>query len=327
MAKPSSEKRRRGRKKGALLMRNGLVTIGLGIGMLTASAVLGAATPIKAAVSTALSMPAWWAIGIGLALMAAHGVVSRRNSALEAAEQSPVNAVARLGPEAILDLIDQAERAFAFSQIDPSAEDDFAEPVQPAQASRPAPRSPWGPAVFAAIEWRRFEAMCEALFSQGAFEARSRTRCADGGLDIWLHSRLARGQVAVVRCQHGQSKPVGMPILETFLHEMAARGLKRGTYVTSSSYTPEARAFATAHGINALDGPSLLALIEQRTPQQQTDLLAIAFEGEYWRPTCAKCGLKMVGLSSRRTGQAFWGCASFPSCRHRLAKREGPLPH
>ncbi|WP_269632134.1 restriction endonuclease [Pelomonas sp. BJYL3] len=36
------------------------------------------------------------------------------------------------------------------------------------------------------IEWRRFEAVVEALFKQVGFETKSQSHGADGGIDIWL---------------------------------------------------------------------------------------------------------------------------------------------
>ncbi|WP_171132738.1 topoisomerase DNA-binding C4 zinc finger domain-containing protein [Ruegeria sp. HKCCA5014] len=30
--------------------------------------------------------------------------------------------------------------------------------------------------------------------------------------------------------------------------------------------------------------------------------------------TCPKCGREMVKLANRKTGDRFWGCASFPKC-------------
>jgi len=327
MAKPSQ--RKRGRKTRVLLLEKGLTAVLLGVGMLTASAVLGGSSPMTAAVSTALSMPAWWAIGIGVALIFAHWVAFRRQGALErqAQAEGQLKRFARPDPDAIRALIDQAERAFAFSQIDPTPEDAVAPEANANGARRPAPGSRWGPAVFAAIEWRRFEAVCEALFAQAGFETRSQSHGADGGVDIWLHSKHAQGPVAVVQCKHWQGKPVGEKEMREFMGVMASQGLKRGTYATTSTYTPEAQVFASANGINALNGPGLLALIKQRTPEQQTILLAIAFEGEYWRPTCAACGVKMVDRLPQKGGEAFWGCAQFPRCRHQMHKRIGPLPH
>lgn len=176
----------------------------------------------------------------------------------------------------------------------------------------------WSAAVFSAIEWRRFEAVCETLFGQAGFETRSQTHGADGGVDIWLYSRHAEGAVAIVQCKHWQSRQVGVKEMREFYGVMASHQLKHGTYATSSTYTADAQKFAKDNGINAMDGTKLLQLIATRTPEQQQALLTVAFEGDYWRPTCASCGIKMVERKPAKRGTAFWGCSNYPRCTARL---------
>ncbi|QDL55051.1 restriction endonuclease [Rhodoferax aquaticus] len=187
-----------------------------------------------------------------------------------------------------------------------------------AKAGQLAQKSLWSKAVFASIEWRRFEAVCEALFAQAGFETKSQSHGADGGVDIWLHSRNAKGPAAVVQCKHWQGKPVGVKEMREFFGVMASHGLKRGTYATTSTFTEDAVSFAKANGINALDGRGLLALIAKRSPEQQKALLDVAYEGDYWRPTCASCGVKMLERKPRAGGSGFWGCSNFPRCKSRL---------
>lgn len=179
----------------------------------------------------------------------------------------------------------------------------------------------WSADVFARIEWRRFEAVVEALFTQAGFQTRSQSHGADGGVDIWLHSRHAEGPVSVVQCKHWQGRPVGVKELREFLGVMTAHRLERGTYATSSRFTAEAQSFAQANRIHTLDGQGLLKLIDQRSAEEQSRLLAIAFEGEYWRPTCASCGIKLVERKPRNGGRPFWGCSNYPRCKSTLPMR------
>ena len=181
------------------------------------------------------------------------------------------------------------------------------------------------PAVFAAIEWRRFEAVCEMLFGQAGFETRSQTHGADGGVDIWLYSRHAEGAAAIVQCKHWQGTPVGVKEVREFFGVMASHKLQRGTFATSSVYTADAQKFAKDNGISALDGAGLVKLIGSRTPEQQQALLAVAYEGDYWRPTCASCGIKLVARKPSKGGTAFWGCSHYPSCNTKLSMTK-PLP-
>jgi len=187
-----------------------------------------------------------------------------------------------------------------------------------AKRAPPPMATHWSPEVFTAIEWRRFEAVCELLFEQAGFETRMQPRGADGGAEIWLNSRHAEGPVAVVQCKHALGKNVGVTELRGFLAVMTSSELKRGTYATTGTFTPSALRFAKDNSINVLDGPNLLNLIYKRTPLQQKALLEAAYEGEYWRPTCARCGIKLVERTPSHSGGMFWGCRNFPTCRTKM---------
>lgn len=173
----------------------------------------------------------------------------------------------------------------------------------------------WSSNVFAAIEWRRFEAIVETLFSQEGYETRSQLHGADGGVDIWLYSNKPNDPVSVVQCKHWQGNPVTVKELREFLGVMVSHGIKRGTFATSSRYTADAVAFAKANGITAQNGNDLLRLIAQRSPEQQARLLEVAYEGEYWKPTCVNCGVKMLEREARSKGSRFWGCMNYPRCK------------
>lgn len=198
-----------------------------------------------------------------------------------------------------------------------------ADPAAQPQRPRRAPAAAWGPRVFDDIEWKRFEALCAELFAQAGFEARTQSHGADGGVDIWLHSRNAVGPVAVVQCTHWLAKPVGVKEVRELLGVMTAHKVSRGTFVTTSRFSDDAAQFAKDNGIHLLDVQGLLALIARRTPAQQQALLQHAYEGEYWRPTCASCGLKMAERTQRKGGSAFWGCTAYPGCRFTLPMKAG----
>ncbi len=176
--------------------------------------------------------------------------------------------------------------------------------------------------LFAQIEWRRFEAVIETLFSQAGFETRSQSHGADGGVDIWLHPRSAPATpVSIVQCKHWVGKRVGVDKVRELKGVMASHSLRRGHFATTSSFTPEAARFASDNGIHLLDIDAILRLIGMRPQADQRALLAVATEGEYWRPTCASCGEKLVERKPRSGASPFWGCANYPRCRTTMPMR------
>ena len=177
-----------------------------------------------------------------------------------------------------------------------------------------APRShEWKSEVFDQIEWRRFEALCEALYGQAGVRTKSQSHGADGGVDIWLYLQHA-SKPMIVQCKHW-SRKVAVDDVRAFFGVLKSHDLDRGIFATSSTFTADASDFAAAHGISAQNRAGLLDLIGSRTQQQQATLLDTAYEGEYWRPTCASCGVKMVVREPKDGGALFWGCANYGKLR------------
>jgi len=206
-------------------------------------------------------------------------------------------------------------------RIEPVMIDPF--PQRHATSVAPSRPTTWGPPVFAVIEWRRFEALVEALFAQAGFETRSQSHGADGGVDIWLFSKSQPDgePVSIVQCKHWQGKRVGVDKIRELRGVMASRNVKRGQFATTSTFTPDAVTFGRANSINLLDVDGLLSLIATRTQEQQQRLLDVAFDGEYWRPTCVNCGIKLTERAPRQGGLPFWGCVNYPTCRTTMPMR------
>jgi restriction system protein len=180
----------------------------------------------------------------------------------------------------------------------------------------------WSAEVLNDIEWRRFEALVEAFFAQAGFATKSQSHGADGGVDIWLMvSGQAEPPAGIVQCKQWSTKRVGVDKVRELRGVMAAYGIRRGHLVTTSGFTAEAEAFAEANGIALLDAAGLLTQIRQRSHEQQKALLEIALEGEYWRPTCVNCGVKLVERRPRAGGDSFWGCPNYPKCRSTMPLR------
>ena len=195
-------------------------------------------------------------------------------------------------------------------------------PGEPALENTPRQRpSEWSRDVFLQIEWRRFEAVIEALFAQAGFETKAQTHGADGGVDVWLYAKGKPNEpVSIVQCKQWTGKSVGVDKIRELRGVMASHNLSRGQFATTSGFTSDAVTFAKANGVNLLDVDALVALIERRSHEQRYALLAVALEGDYWRPTCVNCGTKMVERA-KRDGSGFWGCANFPKCRTTMQVR------
>ena len=315
------------------LSEKGFIAAAIGVVLLISPYVLKGSASVNA-VTTALQPMGWGALILGLLLMGLN-VLRRRSRGARHVEDAPVSRFQHsVLPEELLNpptrirlepMDDKADEIWRNSTTDPSSTmpstlDTVPASLDPDVApTRHTPRTyEWTAQVYEQIEWRRFEAVCEALFAQAGFQPKAQGLGSTGGVDLWLQSRHAQGPVALARCRHWLGRPVGVRELRDFHGKLSSNQLRRGSYVTSGGYTQEALEFAHAKGINLLDGTALLALIAKRRPEQQQTLLNIAYEGEYWRPSCASCGNKMVERGSEADGSAYWACINYPRCRNIL---------
>lgn len=306
---PRSKPRKQ--KKSGLdeLLEKGASLTALGISLLVVPLFIGV-SPMLKPLAGALRVPGWMVLGIGLVLLGIRLLL--KNKAQPISSQTDFAARSR-EPTSRRSVSGQAILPSPGGAATQDRREHFSKSINTRH-----PAATWSSAVFAAIEWRRFEAVCETLFAQAGFATRSQSHGADGGVDIWLHSANAQGPVAVVQCKHWNGRQVGVKEIREFFGVMASHQLKRGTYATTSTYTADAEKFAKDNGINALDGAALLSLIAKRTPEQQQALLNVAHEGEYWRPTCASCGIKLVERTPAKGGAGFWGCSNYPRCKTRI---------
>jgi restriction system protein len=194
--------------------------------------------------------------------------------------------------------------------------------LDPEPDSPATPPSEWGPAVFRVIEWRRFEAVLEAYFAQAGFITSLKSRGPDEGVDIWLYSRHEPGvAVGLVHGKHWHGKKVASAQIRDFMKLLATHQLRRGLFATASMFTPDGADYARNHHVQPLDPQALVELIGQRTPEEQKALLSLALQGEYWRPTCWKCQIKLVERDDAEDGKPYWGCTNHPVCKVTMAMR------
>ena len=204
-------------------------------------------------------------------------------------------------------------------------------PEAPPTVPTPPATPQWTPGLLRTLEWRRFEALCEEIFKQDGYvvKADPHGENGTGAGYLWLHSRLDLQQpVRIVECRNWSGEPVGVAAVREFLGAMVDAGLKSGALMTCGAFTAEAEALARRHGIMAVSGPDLLALVGKRPEALQQELLTVATQGDATRPTCRRCGLKMLAprTAPATTDGALtrWVCQDAPRCPGTLEWSAGP---
>jgi restriction system protein len=163
------------------------------------------------------------------------------------------------------------------------------------------------------LEWKRFELLCAKYYELSGFRSET-IRCgADGGIDVKLYRLDPNKPIAIVQCKAWNGTQVGVAPVRELLGVMTSEKVGRGIFLTTSTFTKDALAFAETNPIQLLDGPGFLKKIRDLPDSAKHELIKFAFAGDYATPTCASCGVKMVRRESRRG--PLWGCINYPRCR------------
>ncbi len=179
-----------------------------------------------------------------------------------------------------------------------------------------AVRQNWSVDLLRSLEWKRFEDLCDAYFKERGMKSTTTTLGADGGVDLRIYHRLTGEPTAIVQCKAWKNKQVGVAPIRELLGVMTHENIQNSSFITTSTFTEEAKAFARANRIILMDGEIFIDMIQRLPEESRQRLLVMATSGDYMTPTCPHCGIKMV----RRQGPRgpFWGCKNYPKCRQML---------
>lgn len=222
----------------------------------------------------------------------------------------PAHAVTQAASPLDVTVAEPPPSAIAKSRVRQAIASDqsLAQAPPPPASAKAAPQ--WGPHIWRQIEWRRQLAVVTGLFGQAGFRPRAFRPVGLTGADVLLTSD--NGQL-LLRCVATRAG-VSLDDMRGFARSVQARGLPHATYATGGHFSAQARAFARERRIHTLDGEQLLALIATRSPTQQDSLLHVAHAGDYWRPTCMRCGVKLVPRPRASDHRPQWVCRNAPRC-------------
>lgn len=174
-----------------------------------------------------------------------------------------------------------------------------------------------------ALSWQHFEMIvAEAFRRRGYVVMENVTGGADGGVDLALHKD---GATYFVQCKQWRTTRVGVRPLRELFGVVSARRVAGGIFVSSGSYTQEARDFAMQSRLELIDGRALVQMVKQYQesppllePTNFGDRANTTFESGGVTPQCPSCGQLMVLRAAKRgthAGSQFWGCSGFPGCK------------
>lgn len=184
------------------------------------------------------------------------------------------------------------------------------EPVLSADPQN-APLLAWSMDTIAALEWKRFEELCQGFWKAKGYRAELSGPGADGGVDVFIRDRQeSTKNFAVIQCKSWSSR-VGVEPVRALWGAKDHFAAKLAIFYSLSGFTPDAIAFARAKHLKLIGGEELLQQLERLPADQRARLLSHVTRGDYRTPTCPRCDTKMV---LRRGHSDFWGCSNYPRC-------------
>jgi restriction system protein len=160
------------------------------------------------------------------------------------------------------------------------------------------------------LNWQEFERLLGEAYRQQNFDVIQRGGpVADGGADLELRKN---GERLLVQAKHWKTWVVRLPQLRELWGAVADERADGGIFVTSGTFTDDARAWTKNKNLTLVDGDELAQMI---TATQKARVSSVKAEHH----ACQRCGLPMVVRTAKRgpgSGQSFWGCTGYPSCRY-----------
>jgi restriction system protein len=165
------------------------------------------------------------------------------------------------------------------------------------------------------LPWKRFEDLLgEAYRRKGYKVEETLGGGADGGVDLILGRG---GKVTLVQCKRWNGAPVGVRQVRELYGVLHDRGASAATLVATTSFTPDAVAFAKGKPIELVDSNALLHLIRNVQTSGKMAVPSPLPEWDHLPPNCPRCGSEMVIREAKKgpkVGSRFWGCPRFPAC-------------
>lgn len=173
----------------------------------------------------------------------------------------------------------------------------------------------WTIVLLRSLEWKRFELLAAEYFRLLGKRVETISHGSDGGIDARIYAKSSSVLEYAIQCK-AWSKMVGVSPIRELFGVMAHESAGKGIFMTSSSFSADAKQFAEDHRdkLFLIDGEKFISMILKLPEEKKAQLLAFATDGDYTTPTCASCGVKMIC----RTKGNFWGCKNYPKCKSTL---------
>jgi len=174
----------------------------------------------------------------------------------------------------------------------------------------------WDKAFLKELEWKLFEDVCMEYLILKNCDAKVTSIGADGGMDMKVSDKNGN-VIAVAQCK-SWDKPIGVNLIRELYGVMAAERVKHGIFLTTSTYTNDAKTFAKGKALILIDGEEFVSMINGLEVEDKKKIDKLIDQDTYKTPTCVNCNIKLVKRTTKKglnAGHEFWGCINYPKCK------------
>jgi restriction system protein len=166
------------------------------------------------------------------------------------------------------------------------------------------------------LSWSEFEGHLAEYFRRRGSSVTYRGGAApDGGVDLVLDDVSGR---RVVQAKHWKTRRVGVVPLRALWGVLDDERAQGAVFVTSGTFTPEAREFARGKRLELIEGDDLRRLISEMRSSASQSALGPAVVAS--SASCATCGRGVLQRKLARRGgnpdRYFLGCSRYPECHY-----------
>ena len=155
----------------------------------------------------------------------------------------------------------------------------------------------------------QFEVYLRALFQQLGYKPQITPKSGDFGADLVMKGK---DKIVIQAKRYGVKNRVSLSAVQEVYGAKAYYKANQAWVVTNSYFTKQAKELAAACDVTLVDRADLQKFINEVNPVFKAREI---FENITPEPRkCPKCGQDLVVRDGN--GTRFFGCSSFPSCRH-----------
>lgn len=169
------------------------------------------------------------------------------------------------------------------------------------------------------MPWREFEYFVGTFFEKQGYSVEVTGGVKDGGIDLIVKKD---GRPSFVQCKKYRQNQVTLSMVRDFLGALSSfANSNPAFFVTTGTFTLDARKFAGENGIEAIDGSRLMEYLKSVHGSVVSGLgksRSSAVSDELRDGSkCPDCGAPMVLRVAKKGAHAnkpFWGCSKYPNC-------------